>query len=191
MILTTAQPPAYVQPYNDSPRNLSEASRRQPVSRTARNRDDLISTNVNRIYSSDISGGSIFTITLPTDPPPWLIDFANDVASLLSLQDNWDSYGARPISFTVLCNSLFIMLDIMDNDTPLPQAVPTVHGGIQLEWHTCGIDLEIEINPHDQISILFEDTLQNEVWEPEPNNPADLSRIKRELAKLTHRYNAK
>ena len=36
---------------------------------------------------------------------------------------------------------------VMADDTCVPQVVPRYNGGLQLEWHTGGVDLEIVIDP--------------------------------------------
>jgi hypothetical protein len=46
--------------------------------------------------------------------------------------------------------------------------VPTARGGIQLEWHTRGIDLEIELAVPEGIHVLYEDAAGEEEWELEP-----------------------
>ena len=59
--------------------------------------------------------------------------------------ENWDSYGAAPLT------------DIALNTADLLHsrwiAMPTNDGGVQLELHTHGIDLEIEIGPDGKVKI--------------------------------------
>ena len=66
---------------------------------------------------------------------------------------------------------------------PRPAVVPTVKGGVQLEWHANGLDLEIEISPDSGGSIFYEhekgDTIERE------GSPEDhLSLIKEWLVQL-------
>lgn len=56
---------------------------------------------------------------------------------LADLKANWDSYGAPALSSAAL-KVARTMLDA-------PQVVPTPGGGIQLEWHQDGLDIEIVI----------------------------------------------
>lgn len=66
--------------------------------------------------------------------------------SLRLLKSNWDSYGAASISPEAIATaSQFLQPDI----------VPTSQGGIQLEWHNFGIDLEIEITPAGKVWSLY------------------------------------
>lgn len=47
--------------------------------------------------------------------------------SFTELEENWDSYGAHPISPKAIAKARFIM-------ETLPWPVPTVNGGVALEW---------------------------------------------------------
>jgi hypothetical protein len=64
---------------------------------------------------------------------------------LLALPEGWNSYGASRTKKDAGMFALEILKKIMRPRTPIPQVVPTAAGGIQLEWHVKGIDLEIDI----------------------------------------------
>ncbi len=53
----------------------------------------------------------------------------------------------------------------MTSETPRPSVVPTSHGGIQLEWHTRGIDLEVGVAEPEQVTASYEDGIGNTAWE--------------------------
>lgn len=77
------------------------------------------------------------------------------VDDLLKLPRNWDGYGADPIHPRCKAMVLDVLDRVVQEDTPPPSVVPTRPGGVQLEWHTNGIDLEIEISPDGKLSLLF------------------------------------
>src|SRR6476659_749758 len=77
--------------------------------------------------------------------PEWLAKADETLQTLLALPPNWNSYGARTIQPDVVQATSSLLHDIARDDTPQPAIVPTVRGGVQLEWHTRGVDLEIEI----------------------------------------------
>src|SRR2546427_9995094 len=83
-----------------------------------------------------------------SDPPRWVMPALQSIAELTALPPNWDSYGARAINRHIVNASLNLLVSIMRDSTPPPSAVPTAQGGVQLEWHARGIDLEITLNPH-------------------------------------------
>lgn len=105
-------------------------------------------------------------ITLPSTPPNWLSASVDDLNLLLTLEENWDSYGARKTDPKSAVHALELLTIVMTNDMPDPTIVPTPLGGVQLEWHRHGIDLEIEICGEGDYSVFFEDeTGQNETWD--------------------------
>jgi hypothetical protein len=87
---------------------------------------------------------------------------AGTLNHLRALKPGWNSYGAPAIDERAIRAAEAILR------TP-GQAVPTVHGGVQIEWHCDGVDAEFELGPDGQQ--VFEETRAEEV-----------QRLKRELA---------
>jgi hypothetical protein len=58
---------------------------------------------------------------------------------LLNLPKDWDSYGADPLDTPTVERAKQFMERV--------SVVPCVDGGVQLEWHTHGLDMEIEFEP--------------------------------------------
>lgn len=73
-------------------------------------------------------------------------------ASLLELGENWDSYGASPITPESVAGAERVANVVGKWE---PRAVPTPNGGVQLEWTVDGVDLEIEIGPDGKTDCLF------------------------------------
>jgi hypothetical protein len=86
---------------------------------------------------------------------------------ILSLPENWDSYGGRAIDPETVISTLQLLDAVMRPDTPLPAVVPTNRGGIQLEWHTRGIDLEIQISARARSHVYYHDQAKGIEWEQE------------------------
>ena len=78
---------------------------------------------------------------------PWIAHVFDSVQMLLHLTEDWDSHGANPLAIKSIENLIILLPQGIPWDVPAPSVVPTVSGGIQLEWHRQGIDLEIEIPP--------------------------------------------
>ena len=89
--------------------------------------------------------------------PNWFQAVASRLVVLSQLGENWDSYGAKPISVRAITSAMQLVSEIMRDDIPVPGIVPTTPGGIQLEWHIVGIDFEVEISPEGNLSVFFED----------------------------------
>lgn len=79
---------------------------------------------------------------------------------LLHLPNGWNSYGARPIGRDNVMFAVELLGRLMRKGTPVPNVVPKVRGGVQLEWHTKGINIEIDIDSPDKI-FFFAEEVQN------------------------------
>jgi hypothetical protein len=93
------------------------------------------------------------------DPPPSeeLLPTIHQICALGALQNNWDSYGARPIESSIARAAIEFLVDALPPHAPLPTVVPTSWGGIQLEWHCRGVDLEIAVRSPERFQVSFED----------------------------------
>lgn len=76
---------------------------------------------------------------------PWQKIVRDRITHLLEMPEGWDSYAAPSISHDIGMFALVILNNIMGPRTPAPSVVPTSTGGLQLEWHEKGIDLEIHV----------------------------------------------
>jgi hypothetical protein len=73
----------------------------------------------------------------------WLNPTVARASKLLSLPVNWDRLGAPPIDPTAIQHAIDTLSLFMADHSSLPQWTPTRTGGVQLDWHERGIDLEI------------------------------------------------
>ena len=125
---------------------------------------------------------------LPTGAPSpeWLEQNEATLEELLKLPANWNSYGAAPIRPDAVEAARDVLGKIVRSDTPQPAVVPTVRGGIQLEWHTHGIDLEIEIPESGQFHVWYEDP-QEEIELQHDASLSQLPRLIELVARLSRR----
>ena len=87
--------------------------------------------------------------TLTLTSPPWIKSVVERLDYLLRLPENWDQEGALAVSFEVAMSALSFLLERAFHDTPAPQLTPTAVGGLQLEWHVGGCDLEVVLSLND------------------------------------------
>lgn len=80
------------------------------------------------------------------------------VVDLLRLPPGWNSYSAKPIAASNAVRAIRVLASIIDTETPLPAIVPSSQGGIQLEWHAKGIDIEVYIDSYDDVRFFAEHT---------------------------------
>ena len=130
-------------------------------------------------------GQRLAEVTLAGDPPAWLRPTLEAMAELLELPENWNSYGARPIDPAALAWALELLGSTMNPETPAPTLVPTSGGGVELEWHTRGIDLEVHAVPPRGIYFYCEDHVTGS--EDEQELEGDLSPLVNALAELARR----
>jgi len=112
----------------------------------------------------------------------WQYSVRRNIAELLDLSDNWDSYGAAAIRPEYAASAIRLLQSIMDSETLAPSVVPTNLGGIQIEWHASGIDLEIEVESTSRIGVWYEDNRIGVSWEDELSS--DLSKLAEAIATL-------
>ena len=80
-------------------------------------------------------------------------------ATLVQLPNGWNSYGARPVSPKTVHHATWFLREAASliPNLATPSVVPTVGGGLQLEWHVQGVDVEIEFSADGSASWCAED----------------------------------
>ena len=96
--------------------------------------------------------------------------------ALRNLRAGWDSYGAQPIRQEIIERAAQWIPSILQASTPEPAIVPRATGGLQLEWHRKGIDLEIYMDSPDNIQFAAEDRTSGEAEEAALAGNEDLLR---------------
>lgn len=87
--------------------------------------------------------------------PAWFDPLMQGFVDLLTLPPNWDSYGAGTIDSRIVQAALDCMNAVLGPNSPAPRVVPLSSGGLQLEWHRKGIDLEIVFTPGESPSFYY------------------------------------
>ena len=139
---------------------------------------DLLSTD-----REDIQQGLLATVH---DYPRWVGPTLQQLNAIINLREDWDSYGAREIVFESLEYAFQLLEFTMEYDSPAPKVIPTSRGGVQLEWHERGIDLEIEVLSPYRVYVSYEnlDNIEDN-WEDEAM--FDLTRIWDAIRELSRR----
>lgn len=106
---------------------------------------------------------------------------------LVRLPEGWDSYGAPRINLFYVQRAVELVSAWMRRNLPIPSLVPTTAGGVQLEWHTRGIDLEIKVESASTLGVFFEDHLTGETYEEDQLGPSSLVQLDRFIADLVQR----
>jgi hypothetical protein len=109
----------------------------------------------NMYYSHHFDDPSTYEVM--SNEPAWLRSTVNQLEEILSLGENWDSYGAAPVSFENAEYAVRLLDFVASLATPAPFIAPTPEGSVQLEWHRAGIDLEVEIVSPYRLLVSYED----------------------------------
>lgn len=116
--------------------------------------------------------------------PSGVSPIKDQIVSILHLLEGWDGFQAGPIRHDVLDFALAILRRILRAETPSPHITPMSHEGVQLEWHTDALDLEIEIEEPGSAWVSYKDrsTGLEDEWEV----TTDLSSLLTPIARLTN-----
>lgn len=91
------------------------------------------------------------------EAPGWFAAALARIEHLLALPPGWDSYGAPPIDPQSANRAIDFLLRRATTETPMPAFVPTVAGGVQLEWHANGLDAEIDFSEPGETRFYWRD----------------------------------
>lgn len=99
------------------------------------------------------------TILVPQEvlQSAWFSAAIARIAELFELGENWDGYQGRPIAVEHALNAVGFLLRVMSPDTPAPAIVPLSDGGVQLEWHQGGLDIEATFTSDDDRGLYWEE----------------------------------
>ncbi len=90
----------------------------------------------------------VVRVNSPAPPDP-IVNVIRQASELLHLPPGWNSYGAKPIANEAVEAAIAFLVEAIPAipNVVAPAVVPTVRGGLQLEWRRQGVDLEIEFGP--------------------------------------------
>ena len=132
-----------------------------------------------KVRSGTSNAVAFSTASYPSEPvfPAWLQPTIQSFQDLLQVPQNWDGYGASQMNEQVLQLALLLLVEVMDNDAPQPSAVPLSDGGIQIEWHRRGRNLEIEFPASEPPAFYYyEDNSETECEGPASGSYEQLQR---------------
>lgn len=89
--------------------------------------------------------------------PPWMEPAVERVLALAGLDAGWGGPQTLPLHRDALQAALSVLAKVMSFHSKDPQIVLTNEGGLQLEWHAAGIDLEIEVRRDGSAEVIIED----------------------------------
>jgi hypothetical protein len=105
---------------------------------------------------------------LTTDTPlelEWLDATVKGLGSTLRLDNGWDTYNAAPVSPSSVQRALAFLFRFLEPSSPTPSVVPLSDGGVQMEWHRGGLDIEVTFSPREVPELYVRDLETGDEWE--------------------------
>lgn len=90
--------------------------------------------------------------------------FVDQLHRLADLGPGWNSYQSKPVAPLALWTALRLLV-ALDWQGPLPSAVPTAPGGVQLEWGGDDQGVEVEVRRDGSLAALVDVDGQMEEYE--------------------------
>lgn len=84
--------------------------------------------------------------------PAWLYPVLDRLQRLSKLTEGWDSYGGHAPTDKSLFTALAVIANVLQYESQAPLIFPLSEGGVQLEWHRGGEELEIRTSAGGMIS---------------------------------------
>lgn len=99
--------------------------------------------------------------------PAWLARTVRAAREIRLLEPDWNNRGAAAPDEKAILLALELLHEAASHDTPPPDVVPTVVGGIQLEWHRCRMDIELQVSPQSGACLYWRERDTGREWEGE------------------------
>jgi hypothetical protein len=148
----------------------------------------VVRLNATGTASRHVSDFPKFAQAIDAEPErKWQTEVQKHVLNYAKLPRGWDTYDAPPIGWDAGLFALSILNDFMRPRTPIPQVVPSTAGGVQLEWHEKGIDLELHIMRPYHCELWFKDHRAPDVPPVSMDLTDDYSALRKPFDLLTSR----
>ena len=110
------------------------------------------------------------------------------VNALRGLAEGWDGRHAQPVTGAAVVAALTIASRLVDGHSLEPQIYTLPDGGLQLEWHVLGTDVEIEVDGSGAPFGAATDAAGRTLWEREfgADDESALADLGRLIAEMAH-----
>lgn len=143
----------------------------------------LLSQAPRRTFDVTLSSSKI-RIELFGEETDWLYSTLQAMQQISVLPANWDSYGSQRIQDAAIVGAMQLLAVTLNPNGVAPMVVPTSVGGLQLEWHQDGFDIEVEFSPTGAASAYLYDYQKDDAWEADRMSPEAAQRIAATLSRL-------
>jgi hypothetical protein len=90
----------------------------------------------------------VLRIEVP-DASPWYREALERIRSLTALAAGWNGYDAHEVKGDMVMSAVTFLANVAYPGIAAPSIVPISDGGVQVEWHRGGLDVEISFSDED------------------------------------------
>jgi hypothetical protein len=93
-------------------------------------------------------GPDVYKVIAP-DASPWYGAALNQISGLTALAVGWNGYDAREIKADFAIDAATFLTRVAFPGIAAPSITPLADGGVQVEWHRGGLDIEVAFSDED------------------------------------------
>lgn len=109
-------------------------------------------------------GPDVWTVQAP-DASPWYSAALDRISGLTALAAGWNGYDAREVKADMAIDAAKFLAKVAFPGIAAPSIVPLSDGGVQIEWHRGGLDIEVAFSD-DEPGVYVVDREGGEVEAP-------------------------
>jgi hypothetical protein len=83
------------------------------------------------------------------DASPWYREALERIKSLTALAADWNGYQAHEVKGDMVIDAVEFLAKIAFPGIAAPSITPLADGGLQIEWHRGGLDVEVAFSDQD------------------------------------------
>lgn len=93
-------------------------------------------------------GPDVYKVVAP-DASPWYGAALKQISGLTALAVGWNGYEAREVKADLAIDAATFLTKVAFPGIAAPSITPLADGGVQVEWHRGGLDIEVAFSDHD------------------------------------------
>jgi hypothetical protein len=106
-------------------------------------------------------GPAVYMVVAP-DASPWYRAALDRISDLTALAVGWNGYDAREVKADMVIDAAAFLAKVAFPGIAPPSITPLADGGVQVEWHRGGLDIEIAFSD-DEPGAYIEDRQGGEI----------------------------
>lgn len=136
---------------------------------------------IDSAYSMAVEWPAPMTSRQTSTSRSWVVPVATRLLELSRLPAGWDGSDARTVRWPIIELAARVLAAIAPDGTPPPHILPRWDGGLHLEWHEGGLDLELALHPGGFVEVSADDAVTGD------DVDGALGEVEEQVKQLVHR----